>query len=101
MPWVIAETLTAPCRYVLLLLQRLFYRMLPAQDLDLQPFEEALVGPVHVAPAPAALLQPFALGTAPPLVIGAVTLPATTRMWGVVEPRHLEGSPRPEPEGRI
>src|SRR6266702_5162654 len=64
------------CGYVLLLLQHLCHHTLPTWYLDLQPFEEALVGPVHVTPAPVALLQPLVLGTAPPLVVGAVALPA-------------------------
>ncbi len=98
---VIAEALTAPRQHVLLLLQCFFDRTLPTQDLDLQSLEEALVGPVRVAAAPVALLQPFTLGTAPPLVIGAVALPAETGVWGVVEPWHLERPPWPESKGHV
>src|SRR6266702_1555494 len=71
-PWVIAQALTAPCRYILLLLQRLLRRATSLQHLDLQPFEEASVRPVRVAPAPVALLRPFSLRAAPPLVVGAI-----------------------------
>src|SRR6266702_3602302 len=95
---VVTETLTAPYRYVLLLLQHLPHCATPAWYLNLQPPEQALVRPVRVAPAPIALLRPLPLRTAPPLVIGAVALPAEAGVWRVVESGHLEWSPRPESE---
>ncbi len=99
--WVVAQALTAPHRHVLLLLQCLRYRTLPTWDLDLQPLEEASVGPVRETPAPVALLRPCALGATPPLVVGAVALPTATGVRGVMEPWHLEGSPQPKPQGCI
>src|SRR6266702_1857034 len=98
---VIAETLTAPYRYVLLLFQRLLHRATPAGHLDLQPLEEALVGPVRVTPAQVTLLGPLPLWAAPPFVVGAVALPAETGVGRVVESGHLEGSPRPQPKGCV
>src|SRR6266702_2504833 len=98
---VSAETLTAPCRYVLLLLQCLLYRAALPRYLDLQPLEEALIGPVRVAPAPVTLLGPLPLGTAPPFVVGAVALPAEAGMGSVVESGHLEGHPRAQSQGHV
>ncbi len=99
--WVVAETLTAPCRYVFLLLQCLLHCVTSLQHLDLQPLEETLVGPVRVAPAPVALLWPPPLRAAPPFVVGAIALPTETRVWGVVELWHLERSPRLKSEGGV
>ncbi len=75
-PQIVAQALTAPRRNVLLLLQRFFYRTTPPRHFDLQSLEEAFVGPVRVTTAPVALLWPFPLGATPPLVVGAVALPA-------------------------
>ncbi len=75
--------------------------MTPLQHLDPQPLEEALIGPVLVTPAPVALLRTLSLWAAPPLVVGAVALPAQAGVWGVIESWHLKGSPQPEPEGRV
>src|SRR6266702_2092361 len=91
---VIVETLTAPRRYVLLLLQCLLYRAAPLWYLDLQPLKEAPVRPVRIAPAPVALLGPLPLRTASPFVVGAVALPAEAGVGGVVESGHLEGPSR-------
>src|SRR6266702_2179989 len=98
---IVTETLTAPCRHVLLLRQPLLHHATSPWDLDLQPLEKALVGPVRIAPAPVALLRSLPLRATPPLVVGAVALPTETRVGGVVQTRHLEGSPRSKPEGYI
>ena len=95
------ETLTTPCRHVLLLLECLLYRVTPPWYFDLQSLEETLVGPVRVAPAPVALLRPLPLRAAPPFVVGAIALPTEAGVWGVVESRHFEGSPRSESEGCV
>src|SRR6266702_1823225 len=86
MPGVVAETLTAPCRHILLLLECLLYCATPSRYLDLQSLEETLVEPVRVTSAPVALLRPLPLWTAPPFVVGAVALPAEAGVWGVVKP---------------
>ncbi len=99
--WVVAETLTAPYWYVLLLLQRLPYRTTPLQYLNLQPLEEALVGPVRVAAAPIALLRPLPLWTAPPFVVGAVALPTEAGVWGVVKSGHLKRPSWSKSKGRV
>src|SRR6266702_1048368 len=93
---IVVETLTAPYRHVLLLLECLLYRATPPRDFDLEPLEQALVGPVHIAPTPIAFLRPLALWAAPPLVVGAIALPTETGVRSVVELRHLKGSSRSE-----
>ncbi len=97
MSQVVAQALTAPSWHVLLLCQCLPYRSLSLWHLNLQPFEQALVGPVRIAPAPVALLRPLALQASPPLVVWAVALPAHAGVWGVVEVRHFKGSSWPQP----
>src|SRR6266702_4473475 len=101
MPRVVTETLTAPYRYVLFLLQRLLHCATPAWHFNLQPLEEALVGPVRVAPAPVAPLRPLPLRAAPPFVVGAVALPTKAGVWCVVKSWHLEWSPRSKSEGCV
>src|SRR6266702_2809272 len=92
--WVVTETLTAPCGHILLLCQRLLRRPLPRGRPDPHPLKEAFVGPMRVASAPRTVLQPFAHGASPPLVVGTVALPAGTRVWSVVELRHLLQPPQ-------
>ncbi len=91
---IVTETLTTPRRHILLLLECLLYRAASPRDLDFEPLEETLVRPVRVTSAPVALLRPSVLRAASPLVVGAVTLPTETGVWGVVESRHLEGAPQ-------
>ncbi len=98
---IVTKTLTAPYRYVLLLLQCLLHCATSAWHFNFQPLEEAFVGPVRVAPAPVAFLRPLPLRTAPPLVIGAIALPTEAGVWRVIESGHLEWSPWSESEGCV